>query len=196
MSSALVTSLGRPEHPCGCPVHALSRKAPEPGQGAPPCTFRRTHKIRDDADCPAGGSSRSSPAPAHGGDAMRILTGSRARNSPGTVLKVTAWVGSIQIGMPPHGGSSARVTKRSPRDDAHAEQPAYRMAGLFHRRRRFDRQRCNKTANGSPGQRSGADPKARPADTAAVCRVSQSRFRPRLASSRRMASPVPGPKAG
>jgi hypothetical protein len=44
MSSALVTSLGRPEHPCGCPVLALSRKAPEPGQGAPPCTFRRTHK--------------------------------------------------------------------------------------------------------------------------------------------------------
>ena len=101
MSSVLVTSLGRPEHPCGCPVPALEPRGSRTWTGCSPLHFPAHPQERDDADCPAGGSSRSSPAPAHGADAMRILTGSRARNSPGTVLKVTAWVGSIQIGMPP-----------------------------------------------------------------------------------------------
>src|SRR5450631_3884537 len=43
MSSVLATPW-RPEHPCGCPYPCCEPSAPEPGQGAPPCTFRHTPK--------------------------------------------------------------------------------------------------------------------------------------------------------
>src|SRR5450631_3835032 len=87
----------RPGHPCGCPGPCSELSGLELGQGAPPCTFRRTPK-RNGADCPAGGSSLIITGLRSVWSAMRIWSGSGARNSPGTVVKATAWAHSIQIG--------------------------------------------------------------------------------------------------
>src|SRR5450631_3435455 len=87
----------RPGHPCGCPGPCSELSGLELGPGAPPCTFRRTPK-RNGADCPAGGSSLIVTGVRSGWNAMRICSGSGARNSPGTVLKATASAHSIQIG--------------------------------------------------------------------------------------------------
>src|SRR5450759_4403169 len=183
-----------------CPGHAvattrtslwLSCPGPQPrGSGSwtrcSPLHFP-AHPQRDDADCPAGGSSLIVARPGPCWSAVRILSGSRARNSPGTVVKVTAWVDSIQICMPPHAGSSARVTGQPRRVDAHAGQPAYRLAGLFRRRRRFDLQGCNKPANGPPTAKRGG-PEGPPRRYRCCMAWDQSRSKPRLASSRRIAS--------
>ena len=96
MSSVLATPC-RPEHPCGCPCPCSQPSAPKLGQGAPPCTFRRTSK-RKRANCPAGGSSLNITGLRPEWDATRLWSGSGARNSPGTVIKATAWAHSIQIG--------------------------------------------------------------------------------------------------
>jgi len=55
---------------------------------------------REGADCPAGGSTLVVAGLGLWWDAMRFWSGSGARTSPGTVVKVTAWAESIQIGIP------------------------------------------------------------------------------------------------
>jgi len=97
MSSVLAALWRRPEHPCGCPGPCSEPQGPELGQGAPPCTFRRTPK-RNGAACPAGGSSLIVAGLRSWWNAMQIWSGSGAQNSPGTVHKVTAWSHGVQIG--------------------------------------------------------------------------------------------------
>jgi hypothetical protein len=159
--SSVLAALWRPEHPCGCPHPSSEPEAPECGEGAPPCTFRRTPK-RNGADCPAGGSSLIITGLRSWWNAKRIGSGSGARNSPGTVVKATAWAHSIQIG---HRRADSMIE-----DD-----------------------RTGRTRRPAPFILPWSCPAVR---RQGQSRFSQSRSRPRLASSRRIASPVPGPKAG
>jgi hypothetical protein len=160
MSSVLVTSRRRPRHPCGCPVRAPSHEALELEQGAPPCTFRRHHKMND-ADCPAGGSSPIVARPGPGG----TRCGSCQAHAPGTAQ--AQWSRLLPGSIASKSVCRlARLTAALPKNEAHrARMPARRTR------------------------------RARPTDTA-VMPCDQSRSKPRLASSSRIASPVPGPKAG
>src|SRR5450759_2507631 len=81
MSSVLATHCGDRNILVDVLVRALSRRGPELGLGAPPCTFRRTPK-RNGADCPAGGSSLIITGPRSWWNAMLIWSGSGARKQP------------------------------------------------------------------------------------------------------------------
>ena len=171
---------------------------------------------REGADCPAGGSTLVIASLGPWWDAMRIWSGSGARTSPGTVVKVTAWAESIQIGIPlpaPYPrGSSNPSRNRHPGMERCATTCTVplgrslvpRSTNFAEGRQRPGSARCRSQTG---GRRTPAGRTRRPAPLVLpfwCCRSgaavldpgAQSRSKPRLASSRRIASPVPGPKAG